>query len=277
MVELIYSILQSPSALSHNSILPPANLTFMFTIRNLSPDYRVQGVQNSGLYWMPPNLHNAYQAETETLYRWIGGRITRVPNNESGRLANCELFAAATVFTQMPDTPHLLAVPFDAEKANVKEYGPGWRSLSFNHVPVNGDSRKAYSSIVNLGSEARIAGPGSRRIVGSLLPSVYDYHQTFDTNNRPIPSERDHAGLIGSLPLLLALAAFSAPPGLLDQAFTRSVIPGTWSPHNFQGGCKRIKACSLVRADWLQTFRSEEWSSRYISTIPIRKSLLIPF
>lgn len=217
----------------------PANLTFLFTIRELTPNYVAQVGQTAGQYWMPPNVRNAYHSEAETLFRWVGGRITQVASHESARLGNRELFAAATIFTQMPDTPHLLAVPFDAERENVRDHPAGWRRLSFNHVPAHGDPRRTYASIVNLGVEARIAGPGSPLIVGPLLPSVYDYHPMIDDNNQPIPSERDHAGLIGSLPILLALAAFSAPPGLLEQTLTRCVSPGTWIPHSFQGGCKR--------------------------------------
>lgn len=226
----------SPSAHTHNTFHIPADLAFLFTIRALGPDYTVQPIQTSGQFWVPPNLHSAYQTKPETWYRWVGGRITRVANNESARLANCEVFAAATVFTQMPDTPHLLAVPFDAQNQDVRDYPPGWRTLSFHHFPVNGDARRTHAFITYLGSEARIAGPGSPHIVGPLLPSVYHYHHTIDGNNREIPSEKDHAGLIGNLPVLLALAAFSATPNLLDQTLTRSVLPGTWHPHSFPGG-----------------------------------------
>ena len=190
---------------------------------------------------MPPNVRNAYNSEAETLYRWEGGRITRVTSQESARLGSREIFAEATVFTQMTGTPHLLAVPFDAEKKNVRDHPVGWRPLSFNHVPAHGDTRRTYASIVYLGDEALIAGPASPLIVGQLLPSVYDYVPSIDSNNRPIPSERDHAGLIGSLPILLALAAFSAPPGLLHQTLTQYVSPGTWIPHSFQRGGKRKK------------------------------------
>lgn len=189
---------------------------------------------------MPPTLRNAYQSEAATWYRWVGGRV-RVTNHESARLANPEIFDAATVFTQMPDTPHLLAVPFDAEIENVTGYQAGWRRISFNYYPAHADPRSTYSYIENLGSERQIAGPGPAHIVGPLLPAVYDYHQMIDGNNRPVPSEKDHSGLVGSLPILLALAAFSAPQGLLDQTLTRSVQPGTWAPHGFPGGCKRTK------------------------------------
>lgn len=275
MVELIYSVLQSLSGPSHI----PADLTFLFTIRNLSPNYAVQGPQSSGHSWMPPSQRNAYEAEAETLYRWVGGRVARVHSNEYARLASLEPFGAATVFTQMPDTPHLLVVPFDAQMRDVRDYDAGWRRLSFNYVPVNGnDTRRTYASVVNLGAEAQIAGPGSPHIVGpvgSLLPSVYDYQQTLDGNNRPVPSEREHSGLIGSLPILLALAAFSAPKGWLDQTLTQSLRPGIWAPHGFPGGCKQTRRRLLVRADWVQASRSEAWWSRFTSTLRTRKSLLV--
>lgn len=246
MVELIYSELQSQSGVNHI----PADLAFLFTIRTLSPNYDVQPIQRSGHDWMPPSQRNAYTAEAETLYRWMGGRVARVPSNESARLASRELFDAATVFTQMRDTPHLLVVPFDARTRDVRGYDAGWRRLSFNYIPVNGnDTRRTYASVVNLGAEAHIAGPGSPHIVGQLLPSVYVYPQRIDGNNRPVPSEREHSGLIGSLPILLALAAFSAPAGWLDQTLTQSLSPGTWIPHSFPEGCKQTRRRLLVRAD----------------------------
>ena len=41
---------------------------------------------------------------------------------------------AATVFSQFPNTHHLLAVSFDAQTRSVMESQEGWRVLSFHHI-----------------------------------------------------------------------------------------------------------------------------------------------
>ena len=58
-----------------------------------------------------------------------------------------------------------------------------------------------------------------------LLPKVYDLKTG---------PPRIQAGLVGSLPILLSLAAFSAPPPYLLGVFRNSLIPGAWRPHQYQ-------------------------------------------
>lgn len=158
-----------------------------------------------------------------------------VGNNDPARQMYSQprfLYSAATVFTQKPDTDHLLAVDFDAETRDVNDAPQGWKVLTFDHIP-NGPSY-TYSSLDLMGGEQHLAAPGSGQWLPQLVPAIYDY-QEVDTDGRPDPSTTRSAGLIGSLPLLLALAAFSAPSESLNTAFA-SVRPGMWQPHHLHSG-----------------------------------------
>ena len=150
--------------------------------------------------------------------------------------------SAATIFTQRPDTDHLLAVDFDAATKNVDEDPRGWKVLTFHHH-ANGQNG-TYSYVDVVGAEQHLAAPGSNDWMPQLMPGIYDY-QEVNINGVPVTSGTQSAGLIGSLPLLLALAAFSAPPDSLATAFS-CLRPGMWLPHNLHSG--RSEYCSIA---WL--------------------------
>ena len=133
------------------------------------------------------------------------------------------LYSAATVFTQNPDTPHVLVVPFDAQTRHAYQNPGGWKPLAFHHVRVN-NTQHTYSYVSATGDRQHIAAPGSLHWMDQLLPRVYDYQTG---------SSRTQAGLIGSIPLLIALAAFSAPPAALSPVLTTCVRPRAWRPHQF--------------------------------------------
>ena len=173
---------------------------------------------------MPPTRPNGFAdgPESAILLRWEGGRVTVVPGNSSlqGPGLNGNEYQTATVFTQRPDTPNLLVVPFDARTRNVLG---GWHCITFNHNRI-GNSNRYYSYVSVRGAEQKIAAPGSQHWMGRLLPCWYDCENAEHVT-------RTQAGLIGELSLLFALAAFSVPPaslGLLRQ----SIVPRKWISHN---------------------------------------------
>lgn len=175
-------------------------------------------------YFLPPDRRNGYERGDgpQLLLRWMGGRLSQCTANDPIRAAPLRVYRTATVFTQNEDTPHLLAVPFDARTQNVRDEINGWRRLTFNHEQIPGTNRY-YSYISCLGLETCIAAPGSPHWMPQLLPDWYRYRQ----RTSPI---RDQAGLIGNLPLLFALAAFSTPPSHLS-VLLHSLQPGAWHPH----------------------------------------------
>ena len=185
----------------------------------------------------------------------MNGNMTHVGPNDPVARSLHQPYSAATVFTQNPDTPHLLVVPFDAQGRNVVEYPGGWRPLFFHHVRI-GNTQRTYSSVSANGDRQHIAALGASHWMPQLLPSVYNYQTG---------SVRIQAGLIGSLPLLIALAAFSAPPNVLVGIFTTCLQPMAWRPHQFQSPAGRKCGCLILltgEAHLVQIFQKEAWSSQ---------------
>ncbi|KAL8932464.1 MAG: hypothetical protein Q9216_006824 [Gyalolechia sp. 2 TL-2023] len=215
----------------------PTDVSFLVSYEPLKPNYQKQAIRkgrgDSG-FWAPPNRKIAYHRDTARakLFRWRGGRVTELAHDPSSRYSFTR-HSVATVFTQYPDTDHLLAVDFDAEEKNVVEDPGGWKVLGFRHQPQPG-TEKIYSYVDVWGTEQQMAAPGSPHWVPQLLPSIYDYDPSQPaaaTTWRP-----STAGLIGHLPILFALPAFSAPPERLAQVLTGHLQPNRWVPHQFCHG-----------------------------------------
>lgn len=211
------------------------NLSFYVRIDPLEPDYKDQPArQGRNLFWVPSIVRSEFTRRDGTLFRWMGGIMTVVGTNDPVRCSLNRTHSAATVFTQHPDTPHLLVVPFDAQMRHPHQNSGGWQPLSFQHLRMN-DTQRIYSAVSATGDRQHIAAPGSPHWMPQLLPRIYD--------DRKAGSPRIQAGLIGSLPLLLALAAFSAPPGVLAVVLINCVRSMTWRPHQYQYPAGRKCRC----------------------------------
>ena len=217
------------------------NLSFYVRIDPLEPNYRAQPIQRgTNSFWTPPTIRNGFTRRNGVLFHWLGGTMTVVGTNDAvGRSLN-QIYSAATVFTQYPDTPHLLVVPFDAQLTHPYQNNGGWRPLFFFHPPRLGNTQRTYSAVSAFGDRQQIAAPGSRHWMPQLLPRFYDCQPG---------SSRIQAGLIGSIPILIALAAFSAPPTVLAGVLTTCVQPRAWQPHQFQYPAGRKFGCSVFVQD----------------------------
>ena len=230
------SVLKEPEANFTKPVQEiPQDLSFIVRIQPLRPDLNVQSIQTMQHgWWMPPTRRNAYiRDEPVPLFRWSAGNMHVINHNSPQNLYNNQnLHSAATVFTQMPDTPHLLAVNYDAQSVDVDTQQVGWRQLSFDfkHVP-NTPMTRSY--VTTFGEYGQIASPGSPHWMPQLLPKIYNFH-SHDVNGHPIPSTRMQGGLVGSLPLLIALAVFSAPRDALIPVLVARLHPSAWEPHEFQ-------------------------------------------
>ena len=220
---------------SVQSMMIPEILSFCVRIEPLSPDYRyhAQMIRHAeGGFWLPPNRPNGLTngQGPVLLFRWKGGRINMISANDpiQGIDLNRYMYRTATTFTQYPDTPHLLAVPFNARTRSVYHSGRGWQNIRYIHNRV-GNSNAYYSYISVQGVERAIAAPGSPSWMPELLPSQHDCDRRHAT--------RTQAGLIGELPLLFAIAAFSVPP-LRLQTLLSSMQPGKWCSHGLKTGRK---------------------------------------
>ena len=181
--------------------------------------------------------------------------MTQVPASDPVGNALSHVHSAATIFTKHPNTPHLLVVPFNAQARRAFDNDGGWRPLTFRHVQIY-NTQHTYSAVSANGDRQHIAARGSPHWMPQLLPKIYD-----DQSG----SSRVQAGLIGSLPLLIALAATSAPPAYLVGVLTNCLRPGAWFPYEYQypSGRESCYHLCMVRSKYLQMFRNVARLSRY--------------
>ena len=246
-----------------SSSISLANVSFYVRIDTLNPNYQAQPIRHGAHnYWAPPNVRTGYTRSNSMLFCWTGGIMTRVAHNLPGG----QTYSSATIFTQNPDTPHLLAVPFDAERTHAYLNPGGWRPLVFHHIRID-NTQRTYSAVSTVGDRQHIAARGSPHWMPQLLPRVYDYQTG---------SPRIQAGLIGSIPLLIALAAFSAPPHVLEPVLTRCLQPRRWLPHQWEYPAGRKFCCSIFaehQAYRLQILPREAWSSLSSTILRTLKAL----
>ena len=224
------------------------DVSFYAQIEPLTPNYEAhpRPAQCSIGFWVPPNIRTGYTRGTDMLLRWSGGTMTRVKSNDPVSRSLNQVHSAATVFSQNPDTPHLLVVPFDAQKTHAYQNPGGWKPLTFHHIQKANARRTYYSAVSTTGDHQYIGAPGSQHWMPQLLPSIYNYQMS---------KPRLNAGLIGSIPLLVALAAFSAPPAALSEVLTNCVRPNAWRPHQYHYPTGR-KCCCKHECFGLTVYRS---------------------
>ncbi len=228
------------------------SVSFYVRIEAIEPNYLAQPIRH-GPYWAPPNIRTGFTRRETHFFRWFGGVMTTVTASDPVISSIHHVFSAATIFTQSPDTPHLLVVPFDAQRTHAYQNDGGWKPLYFHHVRIN-NTQYTYSAVSAVGDRQYIAAPGSPHWMPQLLPKVYD----FQTG-----SPRIQAGLIGSIPLLIALAAFSAPPHALAAVLTNCLRPGTWRPHQYQYPAGRKFRRSMVFHQLIETRHYRERHGRH--------------
>ncbi len=234
------------------SPLSGGSLSFYVQIEAIEPNYQAQPIRH-GPYWAPPNIRTGFTRRAVHFFRWFGGVMTTVAASDPVIGSIHHVFSAATIFTQNPDTPHLLIVPFDAQRTHAYQNKGGWKPLYFNHVRID-NTQRTYSAVSAVGDRQYIAASGSPHWMPQLLPKVYD----FQTG-----SPRIQAGLIGSIPLLIALAAFSAPPPALAAVLTSCLRPGTWRPHQYQYPAGRKFRRSMVFHQLIETRHCRERHGRH--------------
>ena len=210
----------------------------------LDPNFNVQaGGQprnhNSQGLWDPPKIRTAYRAHPGVLYRWSGGSVSAISANEQMQHQDLEVFGAATVFTHWPDSDHLLAVNFDARRRTVATNG-GWRPLSFEHQGTGSPNR--IRAFVNPYATKRQLPAPCPNLVPDILPRGYGWQPPANQNGHSPTSTSPSAfaGLVGKLPILIAIAAFSCPRAHVPQVLTTSIRPHSWQQHHHGNGRSRL-------------------------------------
>ena len=204
-------------------------------------------------FFNPPDRHDAYDTRSVSFFRYRGGIFGEVDQNDPVHgVQLTQIYDTATIFSQAFRTDHLLTVPFDARTRNVSETQHDWRCLGFDYQPAS--SGGTYALLAFIGAEECL--PADVTGWEELIPQPYRYQETNDSGN-PELSETTCAGLIGKLPLLVALAAFSACPDQLRASLTRTRSPaGRWVPHNHHTGRQYLPTRSLTSTKFIRYTRA---------------------
>ena len=232
----------------------PSNFVFLFEVKGLNiirEHHESSGANTPFGTWCPPIQHTDFQSRPGTLFRWLGGTVTAVAPDDPARSMSRTPVGAATVFTHYPDSTHIIAVNVDAGMTDAADQSGSWRMLSFNHVASS--NNRYFSSVNTMGQEKHLVAPGSQSWIRQLIPDIYDY------SRQPSAPSRASAGLIGSVPILLALAVLSAPENLLIQTLTNHIGPGTWQRHAYGSDRESLVTLSITSTDFQKILSIVGW------------------
>ena len=180
-------------------------------------------------FFLPPNRRDGYVTKSGHIFQYQNNGF-QIPVNTVN--IQGEIYGSATVFSQATKTDHLLAVPFDARTKDVSNHVHDWRSISFEHKTRN--SASTYASLEFIGPEDNLPAPVPQ-VLEQLIPPPYRFRNVNSEGNS-IPPTTIFGGLIGNLPLLIALAAFSAVPSALSATLRNSIRGGKWQSHTYNTG-----------------------------------------
>ena len=135
------------------------------------------------------------------------------------------------------ETGHLLITNIHAATHDVSKDGchRKWCRLYFHHKRVTSTERRYYTELDFTGTKPLTAAPMSPHTMPQLIPSVYNDARSGKVN----------AGLIGKLPLLIAIAAFSAPKDSLENVLTTRIRPRQWRSHMYESGRSKLRSPPL--------------------------------
>ncbi|KAI9757514.1 MAG: hypothetical protein M4579_003427 [Chaenotheca gracillima] len=215
-------------------------LSFVFYIDDITPND--VGGENCDCplgYWLPPTRRDGQdRSDSNRLYRWYNGSVSEVsqmdPAFNTYRAGHLEQYSVASIYVQT-QTDNILAIMTDVIENDVE---PGWRwsRLGFSDRPT--------VSFLEAGQQDQLPAPGPAYLIPQLLPRVYQWRPEATTNtNTMAPPPK---GLCGELPLLLALAACSAPPSWMRYVLTQCIQPGSWSRHTSDEGSGRTAERGMI-------------------------------
>lgn len=217
-------------------------LQFLFKIDTIAPNYEEQKENRvADNNWTPPTIPRAIRTRNTTPWlRWTASGISNAgPNIGNIDHDICSLFYNS-------ESSQFLAVPFDCRIESVddtREDGLGWRRLMFRHGTILFDGIPRPLSTIRLHEESHVlASRTTPYWMPQLLPT------NFKRNDYPLCNgmERDTC-LAGNLSLMMALAAFSAPPNRMVETIQASFRPPYWYPHQFSedSRCFHSLWCSM--------------------------------
>jgi len=188
---------------------------------------------------LPPAEGGVFKgSEDPALFlRWAAGRYSSVSISMDNEICGIGLeeyyYSTASFFTRNPVSSNLLVMPMNVRRRIRPASGSIWRDMTFDHIKIK-NSRALYSYVSSMGDEQRIAAPAPPHWENQLISPVSNHkdHRAGDAQQKRQAGLQ--AGLIGELPLLFALAAFSAPAEMITQVLTTCIQPGAWREHPYK-------------------------------------------
>lgn len=210
-----------------------AELSFLFRIEHLR-DIRPNLIELEE--WEPPLRRDEYATcKFSTLYRWRNGQVTLSSDKDYQYNLNPFLYRSATVFYCSAGEKYFLAVDSDARVLDVSLVPGNWEGLGFDLIKNKQGDTFSYLKVHP--NQQRLPAPSSKSWMPHLLPAEYDFDPAAKQSTL-LEANYLPAGLVGNLPLLLSLAAFSARANLLNKALCTSIQPRSWKSHNLPIGRK---------------------------------------
>ena len=209
------------------------NLSFIAKVEEIRPNgtNANRSSDHPQGFFVPPDRRNGYDTKPGHIFRFAyQNNVLQAVDTVS--IQAFEIYRSATVFSQATKTDHLLAVPFDARTKDVSSHDHDWRGISFEHIKRS--SASTYASLAFHGLEDYLPAPVPESWK-QLIPPPYRFRNV-DGEGRSILPTTNFGGLIGNLPLLIALAAFSAVPDALSATLRNSIRGGKWQSHTHTTG-----------------------------------------
>ena len=209
---------------------------------------------NNGM-WLPPKAlgcNYSVPGDTTSSFFFFDGQVTRYPVSQLptglAHFRTCSLYYHETLdgfwAINYDATQHMVGngaqqgEPQTDYGGDDSHWGMDWARIGF--VPGSGDENDYTSYVTCAPAHERLLLQKDTQIwAKKLFPERYhaDLTHTIPMNH---PNQRfDRAGLIGELPLILGLVAFSAREEEVSQAVQYCVYGNTWRMHNFprRRGC----------------------------------------
>ena len=230
-------------------------VSFIIRIEDLEAPFTIRGPQTGTHdYWDPPKSSKELKVSNTRFYRWKDGRITKIASLADLYKDNKQALRQHDIgsFFFQKETGHLLITnthPAKFDESDDKK----WSRLLFNHKRVTLLGRNYYTELDFAGSKEETAAPMSNHCVPQLVPSVYN------TDSHP---NRVNAGLIGKLPLLIAIAAFSVKKEFLNNVLTTNIRPHKWISHSYESGRSKFRSPLF---DFLTDVSDEKYRGMVIS------------
>ena len=206
-----------------------ARISFIVRIEDVVANFGDQGPNlDFNEAWDPPRKAKDLKASNARFFWWTDGSMKSITVEELLKHGKpVRQHNVGSVFNARL-TDHLLITDIDAAAKDVSQEGCDrkWSRLYFHHMRVTPKESCYYTELGFMGMEAFSAAPLPACITPQLLPSACN-----DTRQ-----DRINGGLVGKLPLLIALAVSSASREYLADVMTSCIRPGRWRPHKIPPG-----------------------------------------